>query len=105
MITDELYAKLKLKTYKGLDCIYNTDATASDGTILCGRGVTEKQSIEDAGQRLLDFELFLCKPPREQLQEILSSHQQGRLLQLNQERCIRLLAEIILQDDRVRGSK
>ncbi len=101
--TEELKAQLKLKTYRDLNCIYNTDAKASDGSILLGRGVTSEQSIEDAAQKLLAYELFLSKPARERLLETLLNTPQWRLCDHDKERCIRLIAEILLQDNRVRG--
>jgi hypothetical protein len=96
--------QLLSRTYKELDGrTWTTNAVTSDGTVVIGKGATCDQAISDATRKLSTFESFLFKPPQEQLQKLLSTTKRGQLGSLAAERCIRLLAETILQDSSVKG--
>jgi hypothetical protein len=91
MMTHE---EISLKAYKDLRGFWNTTAIASDKSIVLGRGATQDQATDEAYKQLIEYESFLALPPAKQLKVLVS---QERILDTDKERCIRLLAELVLR--------
>lgn len=102
-MTPEMRVHLMEKTHKDDRGRWCCNAVASDGTWHLGAGLTYEQAMQQAFERLMDYERLIAQPPREQLLEILSTTKSGQLCSTPMERCVRLLAEELLKTRAVWG--
>lgn len=78
--------------------VFESKATASDGKVFYGRGLNEKQAEDDVIERVTGYEAYLCLPTEDKLRTLLAK---PKILDDDKERCIRLLAELLLGSESV----
>lgn len=97
MDREHLKIHLASKAFKDDRGFWKCWAPASDGSQFLGRGANYAQAVDDVIDKVQEHERFLALPAADQLREIMKK---PRILDNDKERCIRLLAELVLGENR-----